>query len=106
MDDWKGTKGSWEFCIAQSNKHTYIRTHVKTDESCVPEIIYEHRLTDEQCINEKCGCIEKEISNAKLIAAAPDLLEALQLVLEEVEWGQMSPTRKKVHKAINKALGK
>lgn len=28
-------------------------------------------------------------ANAKLYEAAPDLLEALQLVLKEVEWGQM-----------------
>ena len=49
-------------------------------------------------------CINEE-ADADLIAAAPDLLEALELVATDVDWHKGSPTLKLIKAAINKAKG-
>lgn len=45
-------------------------------------------------------------ANAHLIAAAPDLLDALQLVLDVDEWRLAAVVLNKVHAAIAKAEGR
>lgn len=42
-------------------------------------------------------------ANAKLIAAAPELLEALVFLVDDIQWQENSPSLKMVKKAIKKA---
>lgn len=46
------------------------------------------------------------IANARLMAAAPDLLEALNLACDEVGYAMPADILKKVHAAIAKAEGR
>lgn len=55
-------------------------------------------------------CLDKEIhrafSDAQLIAAAPDMLAALELALQDMaRWGIFGPGRNSVEAAIRKAKG-
>jgi len=46
------------------------------------------------------------LADAKLIAAAPDMLQACEMALQDmVRWGIFGPGRKAVENAIKKAKG-
>ena len=56
-------------------------------------------------------CLDKEMhrafSDAQLIAAAPELLEACELALKDMDsWGIFGPGRTAIENAIKKARGK
>lgn len=90
--EFKGTKGEWSYIAGDVNKVTVVK-------------IYDaHEFELE--INGK-NRIEEEIANAKLIASAPQLLEALQEIIIQNElrgYGDSSDMIK-AKLAIEKALG-
>lgn len=61
--DFKGTKGNWQ--VVKGSDSIWIESEIWS-------------IAD---INKK-DTFEEQLSNAKLIAAAPDLLKALQFILE------------------------
>uniref|UniRef100_A0A483LRH6 Uncharacterized protein n=1 Tax=Klebsiella pneumoniae TaxID=573 RepID=A0A483LRH6_KLEPN len=103
MQDFKGTPGPWHV----SNENAL---RIRDDQSFVTV------ATAEYVTNEE------ELATAYLIAAAPELLEALQLALnamnemgdilnfndlaEQSKVDELTPAFDKARSAINKALGK
>jgi hypothetical protein len=92
--EFKGTQGEWgcsEIMNFSGTLVSYINTSVKE-------------------IAQLRGCVsgeeEEALANAKLIAAAPDLLKALQdlLDVDEVDVHSLFKVQQNAHKAINKAL--
>lgn len=68
--EFKGTKGNWSFVAGNRNKLTKVKIGDAHE--------FELEIDGEDRIYE-------EIANAKLIAAAPDLLEALQILIDAFE---------------------
>ena len=113
--EFKGTPGEWKQSHRQipNNKDGMYDTQVYTDDGETIATIHWYSKPPIIENNVKTiGSYRKE--NAKLIAAAPDLLEALQLVTDElfqaiecinsVESAKSSTNIKIAEKAINKAL--
>ncbi len=98
MKDFKGTKGNWKYRPDVVDKGFYIETEDDDFDSFIGDVGGGLQLKHE---------IE---ANAKLIAAAPELLEALQKVLLQVgqiehNWDYRSKTYMPyVISALNKAL--
>jgi len=94
MEDFKGTPGPWYF----SNEGTLKIRAEEDDEVICSYAGYEY--------------FEKEYANSKLIAAAPELLEALQLTEKamaegrNVTYPEWYGVINKARIAIAKALGK
>ena len=90
MAQFKGTPGPWHV----SNENTLV---IRDDEWLIP-VATAGYVTNEE-----------ELATAYLIAAAPELLEALQGMLESCVWdvyGRPSPeSRNAAEAAINKATG-
>jgi len=70
------------------------------------ELILGH-ISDDDCGIETCCCIE-EHSNAKLIASAPELLEALNAIVNRYEyvWDLLSPEAKNLIENGRKVIDK
>ena len=100
MKEFKGTKGMWQYKYFDNTRLTH---------SCV---IYSQN-GDNVCkmVRNDSDSKDTEIANAKLISAAPDLLEALQNLSD---WyhnhikkeGVYAPLYVEADQAIRKALGK
>ena len=102
--EFKGTKGEWK--VGNSDTHNYIYNNASDDPF--------RNFTIANCDND--GIQKKEAKeNAKLIAAAPDLLDALQGTLKRLndlrESGRISLNIQETFRdmeiaqqAINKAL--
>ena len=63
-----------------------------------------NRAAIEPAIGEVYGAGDELIANAQLIAAAPELLEALEVIIEDLEEGA-KPRMKLARAAIAKAKG-
>lgn len=96
----KFTKGEWKLCIYDSGCE-YGREPRNWVVSKLP-LGKELTISKTFCV----GDIEEERANAKLIAAAPDMLDALLDIYEDREaWSDISPSqRDKIEKAIKKAI--
>lgn len=104
----KHTQGEWVAMPNYSNNAGYIAIGVNgnEDRQWIAEAMSSH-------VNE--GMTDEEfLANAKLISAAPDLLEALTMLIEETEDYNnetavgntyLDIARKKTQKAIKKAKG-
>lgn len=94
MKEFKGTKGEWKI-LPTSEYRKWV--NVTSEKGVIARVFY----------GEAPPVVYKEEAeaNAKLIAAAPDLLEALQEILEAVDnsvWNH--PSLEKGKKAIEKSI--
>lgn len=93
MKEFKGNKSPWAMAEDWDNCDRIV---IYSDEGIQPHICYTPDFAIEDPVH---------IANAQLIAAAPDLLESLQLAISTPpsEWN--GEHREKCLSAINKALG-
>lgn len=105
MKEFKGTKGEWGFKTpidysGNSIDTLYSRWIMSDDKVYICSV--QGKVVNN---DDHVKSVDEMIANAKLIAAAPDLLEALQEILESVDnsvWNHQS--LEKGTKAIEKAL--
>ena len=113
MKEFKGTPGPWHWTSDVFNDGNILHGEAEQivfwgDNIC-------GGITDDDGWGARLGAITSDIisfRDAKLIAAAPELLEALQKLLSEYEniiWNEWSSESDedtiRAHAAINKALG-
>ena len=98
MKKFKGTKGEWKVSV-EENTNGWVYVNYSDGSATVRT---EDFIKDEKDYG-KLDLLTKTIANAKLIAAAPELLEALQNI--ENDNGSIPATIWKLrNEAINKAL--
>lgn len=120
MSEFKGTTGEWSFSHSSASDDNVACIEINSSES-LHEIAY-LQSTPSSIGKYEQTSLDKTIANAHLIAAAPELLEALQLSLaamnemgdilnfhdmadsETVE--KLTPAFEMARAAIAKALGK
>lgn len=126
MKEFRGTKGEWSInhweqgvsgvtCKGESNGIThYTGDNVRREVYNIVSNLHPNSHNVEHSfegahIAEIAARSEESLANAHLIAAAPDLLEALMIINEDIERGPNPYTSQEkmeiVKKAINKALG-
>lgn len=99
MKEFKGTPGPWSL-----NKHDIFSEHVSDEYNFISAVCsYLDKQTKKGFMLS--GCVST--SDAQLIAAAPDLLEALQNMVTSYEFEASSdnPSLLAARAAISKALG-
>ena len=105
MNEHKFTKGPWEFDMAfdsDNGRETFAIYHLP-EKNHIIEIVETPDCLGDDCIHGKNK--EEQEANAKLIAAAPMLIEALEHITETQEFNQLySGTRQLVLQSIRKAL--
>lgn len=111
------TPGPWQVTIARFEGKTTFRpnTHCKTSIAVDPRDYWDEGYepsADEHGYfqpDENMDCDEFRIANARLIAAAPELLEALQAMLEQLSRGPFafkdSGALRFARAAVKKATG-
>lgn len=103
MKDFKGTPGKWSFSHGSASDDSVDCIEINSSES-LHEVAY-LQSTPSSIGKYEQTSFDKTIANAHLIAAAPDLLEALQACLGWVNNGVARDAHKKAVAAISKALG-
>ncbi|HGY6628379.1 TPA: hypothetical protein ACNTAN_002592 [Escherichia coli] len=107
MKEFNGTPGKWGFSHSSASDASVACIEINSSES-LHEIAY---LQSTPSIIGGCNqtSFDKTIANAHLIAAAPDLLNALQAMLNKAykqNWNDHYPDEvSKAQSAISKALG-
>jgi len=103
-NQFKGTPGPWIKRTTHKGQITAVIPK-KFGERVVERVLFVGNISDDDCGVETCCCVE-EHSNARLIAAAPDLLESLQNLMNHYdEHGQLLTWNVDIaRQAINKAL--
>lgn len=109
MSEFKGTKGPWEKHVRKGKIMAVIPKYY--GERRLENILQTGTIHDDDCGVPSCCCVE-EHANAQLISAAPELLDALQLLLRA--WQSDGSNAEDffnmdidsiAQSAINKALG-
>ena len=90
MSEFKGTKGKWEYRYDNVADFYSIYTNLDIEDNSICGIWHEHTIEHE--------------ANAKLIAAAPELLEALQKLVGNGFQIPSNIDMENAKKAISKAL--
>ncbi len=106
--DFKGTKGEW----INTGKDSIKCNHELIVLTCILERVDDSRLEGESWLSMRKRteplrdlADQERKANAKLIASAPELLKALQVIKEAVyDMSMPSDVMEKVEQAINKAL--
>ncbi|EHU9127971.1 hypothetical protein KZT47_002366 [Escherichia coli] len=107
MKEFNGTPGKWSFSHNSASDTSVACIEINSSESL-------HEIAYLQSTPSKIGgynqtSFDKTIANAHLIAAAPDLLNALQAMLNKAykqNWNDHYPDEvSKAQSAISKALG-
>ncbi len=93
--EFKGTKGIWEVLFIEFENYDLLC--VARENTAIAQQTFGGKVTEEMK------------ANAQLIAAAPDMLEALMIINDDIERGPVRYSyQEKMEigkKAINKALG-
>lgn len=107
MKEFNGTPGKWSFSHSSASDASVACIEINSSESL-------HEIAYLQSTPSKIGgynqtSFDKTIANAHLIAAAPDILNALQAMLNKAykqNWNDHYPDEvSKALSAISKALG-
>lgn len=107
MSEFKGTPGPWVWgakYVAKQIMTTVMKVNEYDDEYLAQESKYEHLA---QCMPEDFDT-PQWMANARLMAAAPELLEALQMAMEigdQCSRGFLAAFQEKASAAIAKATG-
>ena len=106
MKEFKGTPGKWSFSHSSASDDNVACIEINSSES-LHEVAY-LQSTPSSIGKYEQTSFDKTISNAHMIAAAPDLLEALQSIIELQTRGYVVLGDKytdMARAAISKALG-
>ncbi|HID7507793.1 TPA: hypothetical protein ACXHW4_001616 [Enterobacter hormaechei] len=106
MKEFKGTPGKWSFSHGSASDDSVACIEINSSES-LHEVAY-LQSTPSSIGKYEQTSFDKTIANAHLIAAAPDLLEALQSIIELQTRGYVVLGDKytdMTRAAISKALG-
>ncbi|HCI7746111.1 TPA: hypothetical protein NPX69_001171 [Escherichia coli] len=107
MKEFNGTPGKWSFSHNSASDASVACIEINSSES-LHEIAY-LQSTPSRIGGYNQTSFNKTIANAHLIAAAPDLLNALQAMLNKAykqNWNDHYPDEvSKAQSAISKALG-
>ncbi|WP_161983843.1 hypothetical protein [Escherichia albertii] len=107
MKEFNGTPGKWSFSHNGASDASVACIEINSSES-LHEIAY-LQSTPSRIGGYNQTSFDKTIANAHLIAAAPDLLNALQAMLNKAykqNWNDHYPDEvSKAQSAISKALG-
>lgn len=102
MSEFKGTPGEWSFSHSSASDDNVACIEINSSES-LHEIAYLQSTPSSIGKYEQIS-LDKTIANAHLIAAAPELLEALQAVVRVAD--RQTDEFDMARSAIEKALGK
>lgn len=99
MSEFKGTPGQWRWVKGYAEEYV-LRSDSQSDYECV--------IDDGSACGEYCPSIDVNGADARLIAAAPDLLAALQefvsLFPDVIDGDAVIPTIDMAEAAIQRAL--
>lgn len=104
MSEFKGTPGEWGFTHSSASDSSTACLEI-TSTGSLHEVAY-LQSTPSNISRYEPTSFDRTIANAHLIAAAPELLEALQEMAKMLDSAGCEAATVNAHKIIAKALGK